>query len=190
MLHFAANKLRAMLIVDWIKCPRIAGVREGPRRRDRRGSPLLLPGRKIRCRVPRKMAQRLSVNPSRCRHARARGAGRFERALRQTDLLEPPGRRCGCWSTSAFLFCEIVGWQILVRGRRGALAIDADVGFAGPGRGGGDGAGADRAKARYGVMTTDRKICSTYRGGNSLSLARSELRRAERHRRVPASIPF
>src|ERR1700684_4113040 len=31
-------------------------------------------------------------------------------------------------------------------------------------RSGGAGAGADRAKARYGVMTTDRKICSTYRG--------------------------
>jgi hypothetical protein len=35
---------------------------------------------------------------------------------------------------------------------------------ASPARSGGAGAGADRAKARYGVMTTDRKICSTYRG--------------------------
>src|SRR6204780_555684 len=36
---------------------------------------------------------------------------------------------------------------------------------ASPARSGGAGAGADPAKARYGFMTTDRKICSTYRGG-------------------------
>jgi hypothetical protein len=40
------------------------------------------------------------VNLDRCPHARARGARRFQRALTQSDLLEPPGRRCGCWSTS------------------------------------------------------------------------------------------
>jgi hypothetical protein len=39
--------------------------------------------------------------------ARARRP-RFQRVLTQTDLLEPPGRRCGCWATSAFLFGGIV----------------------------------------------------------------------------------
>jgi hypothetical protein len=39
--------------------------------------------------------------------ARARRP-RFQRVLTQTDLLEPPGRRCGCWATSAFLFDGIV----------------------------------------------------------------------------------
>ena len=37
--------------------------------------------------------------PSRAREARG-----FPEALRQSDLLEPPGRRCGCWSTSPFFF--------------------------------------------------------------------------------------
>src|SRR5450759_2086341 len=37
------------------------------------------------------------VNLTRWPHARARGARRFQRALTQSDLLEPPGRRCGCW---------------------------------------------------------------------------------------------
>ena len=49
---------------------------------------------------------------------RAREARRFPGALRRSDLLEPSGRRCGCWSTSQFLFSGIVGRQILVRGRR------------------------------------------------------------------------
>jgi hypothetical protein len=39
---------------------------------------------------------------------RARGARRFQRALTQTDLLEPPGRRCGCWSTSPFRFSGLL----------------------------------------------------------------------------------
>jgi hypothetical protein len=55
--------------------------------------------------------------PSLLSRARARRAD-SRGALRQTDLLEPPGRRCGCWSTSQFLFSGIVVWQIPVRGRR------------------------------------------------------------------------
>jgi hypothetical protein len=39
---------------------------------------------------------------------RARGARRFEQALRQTDLLERPGRLCGFWSTSPFLFSGLL----------------------------------------------------------------------------------
>ena len=45
---------------------------------------------------------------------------------------------------------------------------------ASPGRGGGDGAGADRAQRATGSSTTDRKICSTDRSGacpRSLSAA-------------------
>jgi hypothetical protein len=42
--------------------------------------------------------QNLRTNP--------RGARRFQRALTQSDLLEPPGRRCGCWSTSPFRFSD------------------------------------------------------------------------------------
>ena len=49
-----------------------------------------------------------SVNPSRCPHARARGRADFQRALTQTDLHRPAGRRCGCWPTSTFLFSGIV----------------------------------------------------------------------------------
>src|SRR5450756_1573675 len=48
------------------------------------------------------------VQLDRCPHARARGARRFQRALTQSDLLEPPGRRSGCWLTSPFLFSGIV----------------------------------------------------------------------------------
>src|ERR1700683_4845630 len=50
--------------------------------------------------------------------SRAREARRFPGALRRSDLLEPPGRRCGCWRRRHLRFSEIVGWQILVRGRR------------------------------------------------------------------------
>ena len=35
--------------------------------------------------------------------ARARGRADFQRALTQTDLHRPAGRRCGCWPTSTFL---------------------------------------------------------------------------------------
>ena len=75
-----------------------------------------------------------SVNRFRCPHARARGAGRFQRALTPTDLHRPVGRRCGCWPTSTVLFSGICCWQI----RRQTLALgigaDADVGFAWSGR--------------------------------------------------------
>src|ERR1700685_385289 len=50
--------------------------------------------------------------------SRAREARRFPGALRRSDLLEPPGRRCGCWRRRHLRFSKIVGWQILVRGRR------------------------------------------------------------------------
>ena len=80
---------------------------------------------------------------------RARGARRFERALRQTDLLEPPGRRCGCWSTSSSSFwrnCWLAdsGSGPTMELRRSLLTS------ASPGRGGGDGAGADRAQRGMG----------------------------------------
>ena len=42
--------------------------------------------------------------PSRARARRRR----FQRALTQTDLHRPAGRRCGCWPTSPFLFRGIV----------------------------------------------------------------------------------
>jgi hypothetical protein len=64
--------------------------------------------------VVRQRQQRSTLSlPSRAREAR-----RFPGALRRSDLLEPPGRRCGCWRRRHLRFSEIVGWQILVRGRR------------------------------------------------------------------------
>src|ERR1700691_6299177 len=104
-----------------------------------------------------------SVYLTHCPHARARGARRYERALRQTDLLEPPGRRRGCWSTSSFLFSGIVVGRLWSGADDGAQAVAADVGFAGSGRW--RWCRRRSSAARYGVMTTDRKICSTYRGG-------------------------
>src|ERR1700684_2869935 len=40
---------------------------------------------------------------------RAREARRFPGALRQSDLLEPPGWRCGFWRRGHLRFSEIVG---------------------------------------------------------------------------------
>src|SRR6202041_3453488 len=71
-----------------------------------------------------------SVNPSRCRHARARRADSWE-LLRQSDLLEPPGRRCGCWRRRHFFFAELLLGRFRFGADDGAVAIDADVGFAG-----------------------------------------------------------
>ena len=93
-----------------------------------------------------------SVRHFRCRLLRAE-ARRFPGALRRSDLLEPPGRRCGCWRRRHLRFSEIVDWEDSGLGptlelRRSMLTS------ASPGRGGG--AGADRAKARYGSSTTDR----------------------------------
>jgi hypothetical protein len=79
---------------------------------------------------------------------RAREARRFPGALRRSDLLEPPGWRSGCWRRRHLRLSEIVGWQILVRGRRWSSG-GRWLTSASPGRGGGDGTGADRAKARY-----------------------------------------
>src|ERR1700733_5318265 len=62
----------------------------------------------------------------------------------------------------------------------GAQAVAADVGFAGSGRW--RWCRRRSSAARYGVMTTDRKICSTYRGTaqrSTLSLpSRARARRA------------
>jgi hypothetical protein len=59
---------------------------------------------------------------------RARGA-RFRRALTQTDLLEPPGRRCGCWSTSLFRFSGLLlVWfgATMEFGRSAPAALDSN----------------------------------------------------------------
>jgi transcriptional regulator with XRE-family HTH domain len=40
--------------------------------------------------------------------SRAREALRFPGALRRSNLLEPPGRRCGCWRRRHLRFSEIV----------------------------------------------------------------------------------
>src|ERR1035437_9232830 len=87
----------------------------------------------------------------RCPHARARGARRFQRALTQSDLLEPPGRRCGCWSTSPFRFSGLVRrfWFGATMELGRSMMMSAGAGAARP----------------TGSSTTDRKICSTDSGG-------------------------
>ena len=83
------------------------------------------------------IAKFCSTDSGRQRHPfslppRARARRRqFQRALTQTDLHRPAGRRCGCWPTSTFLFSGIVVRRF--GGDDGARAIgaDADVGFAG-----------------------------------------------------------
>ena len=104
-----------------------------------------------------------SVNPSRCRHARARGA-----TIPGSSEADRPAR--AAWSALRLLVASSSSFW------RNCWLADSGSGptmelrrsmltSASPARSGGAGAGADRAKARYGVMTTDRKICSTYRGG-------------------------
>src|ERR1700691_898326 len=66
--------------------------------------------------------------------SRAREARRFLGALRQSDLLEPPGRRCGCWRRRHFFFAELLLGRFRFGADDGAVAIDAYVGFAGSGR--------------------------------------------------------
>ena len=101
--------------------------------------------------------------------SRARAARRFPGALRRSDLLEPPGRRCGCWRRRHLRFSEIVGWQILVRAddelRRSMLTS------ASPARSDGAGAGADRAKARYGVIDNRSENLQHLQRRRLLSLA-------------------
>ena len=75
-----------------------------------------------------------SVNHAGCGHARARGAGRFQRALTPTDRHRPAGRRCGCWPTSTVLFSGICCSQIRRRTLALGIGADADVGFAWSGR--------------------------------------------------------
>jgi hypothetical protein len=60
----------------------------------------------------------------------------------------------------------------------GAQAVAADVGFAGSGRW--RWCGRRSSATRYGVMTTDRKICSTYRGCVGVYHLRCRLARARR----------
>ena len=103
-----------------------------------------------------------------CPLARARRAGRFQRALTPTDLHRPARRRCGWWPTSTVLFSGSCCWQI--GGGRWSSGSAPMLMSASPGRGG-DGAGADRAQPATGSSTTDRKICSTVSG--ALSRARS-----------------
>ena len=111
--------------------------------------------------------------------ARARRR-RFQRALRQTDLHRPAGRRCGCWPTSTFLFSGIVVGRFRGRTLELGSGADADVGFAWSG--GGDGAG--RAQRATGSSTTIAKFCSTDSGGalpRSLSAAAAADRKDQRN---------
>jgi hypothetical protein len=91
--------------------------------------------------------------------ARERGARRFQRALTQSDLLEPPGRRCGCWSASPFRFSGLVRrfWFGATMELGRSMMMSAGAGAARPTR----------------SSTTDRKICSTDSGllGKKITLA-------------------
>jgi hypothetical protein len=95
-----------------------------------------------------------SVDHILCPHARARGgrAGRLSRIGRgcteQSDRLEPPGRRGGCWLTSPFLFSGIVV---------GRFWFGATMEVGGSGRSMMMSAGAGTARAT-GSSTTDRQI--------------------------------
>src|SRR5580658_5978086 len=106
--------------------------------------------------------------------SRAREARRFPGALRRSDLLEPPGRRRGCWRRRHLRFSELLaadfGSGPTMELRRSLLTS------ASPGRGGGDGAGADRAKARYGVID-NRSENLQHLQRMALALARAALRR-------------
>ena len=66
--------------------------------------------------------------------SRAREARRFPGALRRSDLLEPPGRRCGCWRRRHLRFSELLTGRFWFGADDGAQAVAADVGFAGSGR--------------------------------------------------------
>ena len=81
----------------------------------------------------------------------------------QTDRLEPPGRRCGCWSTSPFLFSGL----LLAVWFGATMELGRSMMSAG--------AGAAQAT---GSSTTDRKICSTDSGG---AYSRSRSAAAARH---------
>ena len=109
----------------------------------------------------------IATRTLRTRQPRARARRRrFQRALRQTDLHRPAGRRCGCWPTSTFLFRGIVvgsfGGRTMELGRSAPMLMSAS-----PGRGGGDGAGAGRAQPATGSSTTIAKFRSTDSGASS-----------------------
>src|ERR1700689_2449314 len=105
----------------------------------------------------------------------AREALRFPGALRRSDLLEPPGRRCGCWRRRHLRFSEIVVgrfWFGATMELRRSMLTSAS-----PARSDGAGAGADRAKARYGVIDN--------RSGKSAALTEEGLALARAARRRP-----
>ena len=115
-----------------------------------------------------------SVNRSLPSRARARRR-RFQRALTPTDLHRPAGRRCGCWPTSTVLFRGIVVRQI----RRRTLALGRSAPMltsASPDRGGGDGAGADRAQRATGSSPTIGKSAAPTVGRSPASLSAAALR--------------
>ena len=105
-----------------------------------------------------------------------------QRRAEQSDLLESPGRRCGCWSTSPILFTGLLFadfWfgATMEVGRSGRSMMMMSAG-----------AGAARAT---GSSTTDRKICSTDSGG-ACSRSRSAAAAAalNDHRNLAALIIF
>ena len=63
--------------------------------------------------------------------SRAHEARRFPGALRRSDLLEPPGRRCGCGDVVIFVLAKLLIGKFWFGADAGAQAVDADVGFAG-----------------------------------------------------------
>ena len=82
-------------------------------------------------------------------------------------MVEPAGRRCGCWVTSPFLFREFFfadssSGRTMERGRSAIGANDGDVGGSG-----GDGAMVtapgelSEVQPATGSSNKDRKICST-----------------------------
>ena len=123
-----------------------------------------------------------SVSHVRCGHARARSGAEFQRALRQTDLHRPAGRRCGCWPTSTVLFSGIVVGRSAADAGARAIGAAADVGFTWSRRR--RWCRRRSSAGRYGVIGNDRKFCSTDSGGalpRSLSAAELRLRKDQRN---------
>ena len=103
------------------------------------------------------------VNRDRCPRARARGGRRFQRAMRQTGLHRPAGRRQRLLAdVDIIFFAELLLADSAADDGARATGADADVGFAGSG--GGDGAGAGRAQPATGSSTTIAKFRSTDSG--------------------------
>ena len=97
-----------------------------------------------------------AVNHIRSHSARARGPTQrrgSRRAAMPTDRLEPAGGACGCWPTSPFLFSGIVVGKF----RFGATM---ELGRSGRSMMMSAAAGGRASAASYGVIATDRQICS------------------------------